>query len=300
YSNPNYPTISGSYLQQIYSLADFMFGARNHYEQNNNPLVHLRQRMYFGYLQDDFKVSRKLTLNLGVRYEFATPQWETDNHLANFDPKTNTLIPAKSGGLFDRALVQPRHKYFAPRIGFAYSITPKTVIRSAYGISYVHFNRLGGENLLAYNGPYIVDALINQDVANLPVCASATADPVTCFRPTQLGYPANFAVPANFNPLRAQARYIPRDNPTGYIQSWHFTVQRELAKNLVLDAAYVGNRGTHLMILADYNQARPNGTTENTALQARRPVPTFGNIEIAYGAGYSSYNALQVKLEKRY
>jgi hypothetical protein len=61
------------------------------------------------------------------------------------------------------------------------------VIRSAYGISYVHFNRLGGENLLSYNGPYIVDAQISQDIANLPVCASASADPVTCFRPTQMG-----------------------------------------------------------------------------------------------------------------
>ena len=243
--------LSSAQLSQAYGLADFMTGARSSYELNNYVIVDYRQRMHFAYVQDDFKVNRKLTLNLGLRYEFATPQWETDNHLANFDPGTNSLIPAKSGSLYDRALVQPRHKYFAPRIGLAYQILPKTVIRSAYGISYVHFNRLGGENLLAYNGPYIVDAQISQDIANLPVCASATADPVTCFRPTQMGYPQNFAVPANFNPLRAQARYIPKDNPTGYIQSWHFTVQRELAKNLVLDVAYVGNRGTHLMILAD-------------------------------------------------
>jgi len=294
------PTTSNALLTQAYGLADFMTGARASYELNNYVIVDYRQRMHFAYVQDDFRVSRKLTLNLGVRYEFATPQWEKDNHLANFDPSTNSLIPAKDGGLYDRALVQPRHKYFAPRVGLAYQILPKTVIRSAYGISYVHFNRLGGENLLAYNGPYIVDAQISQDVANLPVCASATADPVTCFRPTQLGYPQNFAVPANFNPLRAQARYIPSNNPTGYIQSWHFTVQRELAKNLVLDVAYVGNRGTHLMILADYNQARPNATNENLSLQARRPITNFGAIEIAYGAGYSNYNALQVKLEKRY
>jgi hypothetical protein len=257
--------------------------------------------MHFAYVQDDFKVNRKLTLNLGLRYEFATPQWETNNHLANFDPGTNSLIPAKSGSLYDRALVQPRHKYFAPRFGLAYQILPKTVIRSAYGISYVHFNRLGGENLLSYNGPYIVDAQISQDIANLPVCASASADPTTCFRPTQMGYPQNFAVPANFNPIRAQARYIPQDNPTGYVQSWHFTVQRELAKDLVLDAGYVGNRGTHLMILADWNQARPNSSlAENLSLQARRPIQNFGAIEVAYGAGYSNYNALQIKLEKRY
>ena len=81
--------------QQVYSVADFLFGARSHYELNNNPVAHLRQRMYFGYLQDDFKVSDKLTLNLGVRYEFATPQWERDNQLANFDPTTDKLIFAQ-------------------------------------------------------------------------------------------------------------------------------------------------------------------------------------------------------------
>jgi Carboxypeptidase regulatory-like domain/TonB-dependent Receptor Plug Domain len=293
-------TTSNALLTQAYGLADFMTGARSSYELNNYVIVDYRQRMHFLYVQDDFRVNRKLTLNLGLRYEYATPQWENNNHLANFDPATNSLIPAKSGSLYDRALVEPRHKYFAPRVGFAYQIAPKTVIRSAYGISYVHFNRLGGENLLSYNGPYIVDALITQDIANLPVCASASADPTTCFRPTQMGYPQNFAVPANFNPIRAQARYIPKDNPTGYIQSWHFTVQRELAKDLVLDVAYVGNRGTHLMILADWNQARPNNANENLSLQARRPIQNFGAIEVAYGAGYSNYNALQMKLEKRY
>ena len=294
-------TLSSAQLSQAYGLADFMTGARSSYELNNYVIVDYRQRMYFAYVQDDFKATRKLTLNMGLRYEFATPQWEKDNHLANFDPATNSLIPATGGSLYNRSLVQPRHKYFAPRIGLAYQILPKTVIRSAYGISYVHFNRLGGENLLSYNGPYIVDAQISQDIANLPVCASASADPVTCFRPTQMGYPQNFAVPSNFNPLRAQARYIPSDNPTGYIQSWHFTVQRELAKDLVLDAAYVGNRGTHLMILGDWNQARPNSSlAENLSLQARRPIQNFAAIEVAYGAGYSNYNAMQVKLEKRY
>ena len=254
FSRPAGTATNGPAAAQLaYNLADFMTGARSSYELNNYVIVDYRQRMNFAYVQDDFKVNRKLTLNLGLRYEYATPQWETDNHLANFDPGTNSLIPAKNGGIYDRALVQPRRHYFAPRVGLAYQILPKTVIRSAYGISYVHFNRLGGENLLAYNGPYIVDALINQDVANLPVCPSKTSDPTTCFRPTQMGYPDNFAVPANFNPIRTQARYIPKDNPTGYIQSWHFTVQRELTKDMVLDVAYVGNRGTHIMILADWN-----------------------------------------------
>ena len=101
--------------------------------------------------------------------------------------------------------MQPRHKNFAPRIGLAYQILPKTVIRSAYGISYVHFNRLGGENLLSYNGPYIVDAQISQDHRQPAGVRVGQRRPVTCFRPTQMGYPQNFAVPANFNPVRAQA-----------------------------------------------------------------------------------------------
>ena len=69
------------------------------------------------YLQDDFKVNRRLTLNLGLRYEFATPQWEKDNFLTNFDPATNTLIQAKDGSIYDRALVNPDRNNFAPRLG---------------------------------------------------------------------------------------------------------------------------------------------------------------------------------------
>jgi hypothetical protein len=290
---------SAAEFSQAYNLADFMFGARNHYELNNFVIIDLRQRMHFGYVQDDWKVSQKLTVNAGLRYEFATPQWEEQNRLANFDPATKSLIPAKSGDLYSRSLVQPKHNNWAPRLGAAYRVLPKTVLRAAYGISYVQFNRLGGENLLSYNGPAVVDATIDQSPLTQPICGP-NDNPSTCFRPTQQGYPANFAVPANFNTLNAQARYIPKDNPTGYVQSWHFTVQQQLTPTLTLDIGYVGNRGTHLMILGDWNQAAlqaPGGTVN---LQQRRPISNFNFIEVAYGAGSSSYNALQVKLEKRF
>ena len=79
------------------------------------------------------------------------------NHLANFDPSTNTLIQAAGGSLYNRALVHTPKLDFAPRFGLSYQLDPKTVIRSAYGISFDQFNREGGENLLAYNGPYIIN-----------------------------------------------------------------------------------------------------------------------------------------------
>jgi len=307
YSNPSYPTISGSFAQQVYSLADFMFGARNHYEQTNNPIVHLRQRMYFGYVQDDFKVSQKLTLNLGVRYEFGTPQWERDNRLANFNPQTASLIFASSGSLYNRSLVNPDKNNFAPRVGLAYNLTPKTVIRSAYGISYVHFNRLGGENLLAYNGPFVVNAVIDGQSpypASAPynptnICTSVNSAPGTCFRPTTLGFPPNFPNPSVFNTANTQVRYIPPDNRTTYVQSWHFSIQQELARNFLLDLAYVGNRSVGLMILGDANQAVPNLPGQNLSVNARRPYRNFTTIEEAVNSGFANYNALQVKVEKR-
>ena len=288
---------TGGANNNLYNLADFMLGLRSSYQLNNEIVLNYRQRMHFFYVQDDFKVSRKLTLNIGMRYEYATPQWEDKNRLANFDPANRTLIQAKDGSIYDRALVNPDRNNWAPRIGIAYQVAPKTVIRSAYGVSYVHFNRMGGENLLGYNGPNIVNLTINQ----LPSQGLCTGDNYrNCFRLTQQGYPPNLASPANFSTANTRTNFTPSNYRTTYVQSWHFTVQREVAKDLVLDIAYVGNKGTGLMILGDYNQANPNGVGQNIPLAQRRPIQGFDNIQISYGGGHSTYHGLQWKVEKRY
>jgi hypothetical protein len=281
-----------------FNLADFLVGARSSYDLVNPFVFHLRQRMHFGYLQDDWRVSPNLTLNLGVRYEFGTPQWEADNYLTNFDPATNTLIQATDGSIYDRALVNPDRNNFAPRIGVAYSLTPKTVIRSAYGISYIHFNRLGGENLLSFNGPHVVPITITQQPSQ-GLC-TGSQPPTGCFRTTQMGYPEGLNVPANFNPLNGRVNYIPPDTNTGNVQNWHVTVQRELLPNLLVDVGYIGNRSRNLVILGDFNQARPNAEGEDTPLQARRPIQGFQFIQAAFDGGRAEYHALQVKVERRY
>lgn len=281
-----------------YNLADFLMGARSQYELVNAFVFQLRQRMHFAYVQDDWRVSPSLTLNLGLRYEFATPQWEAGNLLTNFDPATNTLRQASDGSIADRALVNPDRNNLAPRIGMAYSINDRTVIRSAFGRSYVLFNRLGGENLLSFNGPHVVPISIAQQPSQ-GLC-TATAAPTSCFRPTQMGYPVGLNVPANFNPLNGRVNYIPSDLKTGSINSWHVTVQRELVPRLTVDVAYVGNRSQNLMILADLNQARPNAEGENTPLQARRPIQGYQFIQAAFDGGKGDYHALQLKVERRY
>lgn len=298
-TNPSCTGSLSSSAKQAYSLADFIYGAPASYELANNPVAHYKQRMYFTYIQNDFKVNSKLTLNLGLRYEFATPQYERDNKLANFDPVNDTLTQASSGSLYNRALVHPDPNNWAPRIGLAYTVLPKTVIRAAYGISYVQFNRMGGENLLAYNGPNIIDAAVSQ-TPSLGFCTSINTAPGACFRSTAQGFPPTLISPASFNTAITQVRYIPGDNRTGYVESWHFTIQRELAKHLLLDVAYVGNHDVGLTILSDANQALPNLPGQSLSVQQRRPIQTFSGIEVAYDGGFGSYEGLQVKLEKRY
>ncbi|MFN0111900.1 MAG: TonB-dependent receptor, partial [Blastocatellia bacterium] len=240
------------------------------------------------------------TLNLGVRYEFATPQWEKDNLLGNFDPTTATLIQARSGSVYDRALVNPDRNNWAPRLGFAWNALDKTVVRGGYGISYVHFNRLGGENLLSYNGPNIVGNNITQQPSQ-GICTGNNF--LGCFRPTEAGYPTDFVAPSRFNPLTARVNFTPKETRTGYVQSWHLSVQRELPWKWLVDVAYVGNRSTKLIILGDYNQARPNNATDpaaGTPLQNRRPFANYSFIQASFNGGWTNYHAFQAKLERRF
>lgn len=291
---------TGASSNNVYNIADFLFGARSAYSLTNVFVAQYRQRMNFLYAQDDWKVTPKLTLNLGIRYEYATPQWEADNHLSNFVPGQPKLATASSGDMYSRALVRPDRNNFAPRIGLAYSLTSKTVVRSGYGISYIHFNRLGGENLLAYNPPSVFTININNPVpSTAPTCAADVAN-TNCFRPTALGYAASILDPARIDLANVSLRYTPPDTRTGYVQSWHLTVQHQLARDLVLDVAYVGNHGVKIMTLGDVNQARSQAPNENLALNARRPYVGFGEVEISFQGGYSYYHALQTKIEKKF
>lgn len=292
FSNPT-PTKSNA----VYNLVDFLYGARSTYQLTNQADANLEQRMDFTYLQDDFKVSRTLTVNLGVRYEFATPQYEQNNRQANYDPSTNSLVYAANGSMAGRALVDPRYTGFAPRLGLAYSLTPKTVVRSGYGISYMQFERQGGDSYLAYNGPYVVNAQITQSPSQ-GLCTANSA-PTSCFRPTMMGIPDGFVSPTNFSTVNTKTVYIQKDIRTPYVQNWHLTIQRELAKNVMLDLGYVGNHSVGLWVTGDLNQALPNKTGQNLPLKARRPNAQFDYIDSNFGVGFSNYHALQAKVEAR-
>ena len=287
--------ISGP-ANNLYNLADFMFGARSQYEIATLTVAQMRQRFHFAFIQDDWKVSRKLTLNLGLRYEFGTPYWEKNNRLSNYDPVSNSIVLASDE---DRSLVNPDRDNFSPRLGFAYNVFSKTVVRGGYAKGFVFMNRLGSADILGTNYPIVTRAAVAQTPTN-PLCVGDAFQP-NCFRPTQNGYPTS-GLP------NGVVLYVPRDMPTASIQNWQLSVQREIFRDIILDVAYVGNRADDTVLLADLNQARPvtQAEWENRAsvplpsLQSRRPIAGFGSISAVLPEGFSNYNALQAKLEKRF
>jgi len=331
YTGTSSSALSGgdSGTKEAISLSDFLFGARDTLQLNNFTVAHINQRMHFLYVQDDVRLTSKLTVNVGLRYELVTPQWESSNNLANYNPTTNAMITATSGSIYNRALRNMPKLNFAPRLGAAYQIDKKTVVRAGYGLGYAQFNREGGENLLIYNLPYIVDTIATQaplygnaaeigKQTPLTPCTAAQAsatynpsNPTPCFRTSNQGYPAGFATPANVTAASTQnteVRYLPANLPTGYVQSYHLTVQRQISSNDTFEVAYVGEHGVKLQVLSDLNQAEANPVTAtcNTtvtsgclSLAQRRPIQNFYTIEQTLPAGFLLYDALQTKFEHR-
>jgi hypothetical protein len=251
-------------------------------------VAQLRRNMQFAYIQDDWRVRDNLTVNAGLRYEYSTPYWERDNILSNYDPSANAIVTASDGSLSERALIDPDRNNFGPRLGFAWTLTPNTVIRGGYGVSYVHFSRAGGGDILPINGPQVVNAVVNQ------------ADPTAAsFLPAERGYPAGLADPSQFNPLTANITYMPRDFHSSPVQSWYLSVQRQLAEGMLIDVAYVGNRADDLLLFANYNQAVPNNAAGSIPLANRRPIAGFADITYAFNGGKSRYKALQTRFEWR-
>ncbi len=229
------------------AVGDLLLGLPSQLALTSFTVMDQGQKMQFYFINDDYKVSTKLTLNLGVRYEYATPPVEKDNQFANFDPQTGTMYFAQDGGIFERSLIHPDRNNVAPRFGFAYSPTDRWVIRGAYGIFYTHTVRQGREGLLGFNPPFLVDNLLQTGVTGSAAVASAAP-----FRLVD-GYPNGLLDPNSLAPTisrRAQDAF----QRTPYIQQYNFGMQYELMKDLVLDVAYVGNKGTKLNGFRNLNQ----------------------------------------------
>jgi hypothetical protein len=275
------------------AVGDLLLGLPSQLALTSYTVMDQGQDMQFYFVQDDYRVSSKLTANVGVRYEYATPPLERDNQFANFDPATGTMIFATDGDIFDRALIHPDRNNFAPRVGFAYTPVSRWVVRGGYGVFYTHTVRQGREGLLGFNPPYLVDNLLQTGVTGAAAVASAAP-----FRLVD-GYPSGLLDPTTLAPTisrRAQDAH----QRTPYIQQYNVGVQYELMPDVVLDVAYVGNKGTKLNGFRNLNQRAVITNADGSQSAGARPYPAFGDIQWMENRVDSSYNSLQLRLEKRF
>ena len=262
------------------SLADMLLGLPIRANISTVIAMGNRQHVPALFAQDDWKVTRHLTLNLGLRYDYFSPIVEVNNRQSNFDYATGTLIQAATNGA-SRALVKGDKANFSPRIGFAF--TPgdnaNTVIRGAYGIFYAGQEiRTAAPLQLAYNLPFFYEPSFVSDGVT-PVITVAQGFP--SLDPSQAVNPGVTSVDPNLH--------------TPYYQSWNLAVQHALPGAISLEVAYAGSKGTRLQVVTDRNQDPVPGPGD---IQARRPYPLYGGFTSIQNTGSSNYNSLQVKAEK--
>jgi hypothetical protein len=303
--------------------ADFLFGQTSTYQLANFYEAHLTKNMHNIYAQDDWKVSPSLTLNLGLRWEYASPYADLYNRISNWDPGSlsvltttpgavagNGITPVSYGGTYGKTLVNPDDTDFAPRVGFAYAVDSNTVVRGGFGISYSHYTRAGSGDILAINAPQAQFASVVQSTPNTSNhCASplpAQIIPVnsttpSCYATADQGFPSGLVT--SFNPATDNITYIPKNTRDTYVESYFLSIQRQLAKNSLLDIAYVGNHGVKLEGFLNANQRNPLLGYANPASPSSgfaRPTAWPSDITEALNEFYSHYDSLQVKYEQRF
>jgi hypothetical protein len=272
-------------------MADFLLGYVSDLQLSNVWVVEQRHWATMGFVQDDWKVNGRLTLNLGLRYDFITPALEADNHQTNFNPAgSGSLVFASDGSLEDRGLVKPDRNNFAPRIGVVYRVGEHTVLRGGWGIFYNLFDRVGSEDQLALNVPGLVNNSITQ----------TSGSPVFFLRN---GWPSNFLNVPNLDPsagqlARLRVRAVDNDAPKTTINQASAGMQHELANGIVASADFVYTRGSDLASLINLNQPLPTAAGNNAL--GPLPYPQFGFIEWRAQNGKSEYKGLDLGVDKRF
>jgi hypothetical protein len=235
------------------------------------------------YIQDSWKLTSSLTMNWGLRYELfpGFPWVEVYDRMANFLPDRGDVFVVNTTDLPERSGTTLDKNNFGPRIGLAYKLRNRTVIRAAYGI-YYQGEPVPETNLPGVNPPFTGSVGFNNnraDFAGARRLAQGFPLPDTNVYPTEGA--ALFSVEGEFA--------LP------YTQQWNASVQRQFDANVVVTVNYVGTKGTGNILAPNINQARPGPG----AVAARRPYPRFNNINEVSSSGSSTYHSLQATAEKR-
>lgn len=246
------------------------------------------------YAQDTFKVSPRVTLNYGVRYEYQNPYVESHNYESNFDLASGNILLAGLGGN-SRSLMNGRFNDFAPRVGISFLANPKTVLRAGWGLFYSPEND-GREDFLTQNTPFAEQAVYTNYWYDGPPYEYVDDTGVT--RNTTINAPSSGRIdPATLTNGSLETTYaVDPHLKTGVSQLFNAAVQRELSTNLSLEVTYVGSLAHALSYQIGDINANPFDGTNN---YNNRVTPNLGKIQYLSDYGSSSYNSMQVKFTKR-
>ncbi len=290
------------------AYADFLLGYARSWSASVSPEYGGRLKNPSVFIQDDFKVSPKLTLNLGLRWEGNTGWSEVNGNERSFDP--NVLNPATGtlGAMWfantaangRTTLQKPVWNVFMPRFGFAYLLGEKTTIRGGFGL---------------YSFPWNVDTYASAGLGNAFTASGNQTDSTNNVQPVvilssngDINYQGSKG--SSINSLFRRAATTPEayngssvgfnqyTSPVPILKSWNFTVQRQLSDNLIAEIGYIGSHQTHLPFTTDLNQVPENLLSPNDA--AFRPYPQFQSLTGYTTDGISDYNALQGQITHRF
>ena len=276
------PSFSFGALFSGNSLADFLLGdPQNATASVGDSSQNLVSNFYAGFLEDNWRVRPNLTLNLGVRYEYGQTPFDTSSKTGWFDPTTQQVEYSRSGAVRN-GIVDPDWNNVAPRVGFSYSpgFARNTVVRGAFGIFYAtdNWNEL---QFLVIQPDFYTTQTLNSDPKK------PTLSLENLFPAGTLG--GGTTVPFS----------VDKRNRTPYVQQWDFDVQHTFSHNMFLDLGYVGNTGQKLP--QRRNEDAPSfDPTGTIPIADRVPYPAFSWILLTYNGGWSSYNGLAARFQKRF
>lgn len=269
-------------------MADLLLGLTNTATLTSLLFGDLRNDYYGVFVQDTWKVTRKLTLNYGLRYELQTPMWEKENLQGNFDlnpasPTFGSIAPATGDSILSRTFSKLDRNNFAPRLGFAYQASDSTVIRVATGIFYGGLGWQAIGNMAPNNPPYFIGVTFpTANTANTSQLVLASGFPSDTLDPARVRNPNGVAVLERF--------------PMSTVYQWNASVQQQLPGQMAVTVSYVGSGSNYLGGFSQANDPLPGPG----AINPRRPFPTFGGITLNSAFAHSTYHSLQSKLERRF
>jgi hypothetical protein len=291
-----------------FGLPDFLLGDVDGVHFTTPLVVHYFQPGHSFYVMDSWKTTPKLTMTYGLRYELFAPIRDRDNRTSNFTPiNGGGIITAASNasGWYDRALIHPDRNDFAPRLGFAYQMTNRVVVRGGYGIFYQHNNRIGSESLLQLNPPFLLDVQLNQSGAS------------TVFQ-LKNGFPLGTINGSTVDLTQIQLRAQDPNQRSSYVEQTSFGPEVQITGDTVVAATYVGNWGRKMNRLRDFNQAHVTGFDNGCPillypwanLNTVTNIDTFTSsgcqstgqhafLEYATNDGNTDYNSLELSVRRR-